>query len=280
LRSYTIRVRRLRPWWPDSRKEPSGKPGAVQGLVWTEASEIPKIQTKPLSESIYKLLKEQILTNRLLPSDPLPIESLAEKLGVSATPVREALAKLGTDGLVDQIPHKTARVATITEEEVTNVYEARKLVEPYACSVLAKQVAVSFALKDRVERLKQRILAVLGQLEKSPVSSGVYGEYMPIDIEIQDLMEGWVPNHLLRRFVRLMNDHSLRVRSFTEAVFPTDRHILQEISVEHLNIIEALLDGDPKRTIREASHHLSSAQKRTIEALDRIVTVRLAERRR
>ena len=79
---------------------------------------IQNIDTRTLREHTYRAIKDLILKNLLLPGHDIPIRKLAADLGVSETPVREALVMLKTEGLVDYEPHKKPQIANITEDDI------------------------------------------------------------------------------------------------------------------------------------------------------------------
>ena len=94
---------------------------------------------KSLSNLVYRDLKEKILKNQLLPGDKLIEIETASKLGVSRTPVREALKKLEEDGLVTSFPRKSFIVSKISVKEAKNLYIVRKSLEPLAVELLAEK---------------------------------------------------------------------------------------------------------------------------------------------
>ena len=94
---------------------------------------------KSLSNLVYRDLKDKILKNQLLPGDKLIEIEIASKLGVSRTPVREALKKLEEDGLVTSFPRKSFIVSKISVKEAKNLYIVRKSLEPLAVELLAEK---------------------------------------------------------------------------------------------------------------------------------------------
>ena len=94
---------------------------------------------KSLSNLVYRDLKDKILKNQLLPGDKLIEMEIASKLGVSRTPVREALKKLEEDGLVTSFPRKSFIVSKISVKEAKNLYIVRKSLEPLAVELLAEK---------------------------------------------------------------------------------------------------------------------------------------------
>jgi len=91
-----------------------------------------KLKVVSLQQIVYERIKKLILTNRLKPGKSLIIDQLTEELGVSHTPVREALAMLKLDGLVVTGYHHTPQVTDIEESDVREIYEVRMMLEGFA----------------------------------------------------------------------------------------------------------------------------------------------------
>jgi DNA-binding GntR family transcriptional regulator len=87
-----------------------------------------------MGHRVYAVLRERILDGELAPGARLHQEGLAEDLGVSRTPLREALGRLAADGLVDLLPNRGARVADVGPDDMHVAYEARLVVEPAAAA--------------------------------------------------------------------------------------------------------------------------------------------------
>ena len=89
----------------------------------------------PLREVVFNTLRQAILKGELKPGERLMEIALAEKLGVSRTPIREAMRKLELEGLVVMIPRRGAQVANITEKDLNDVLEVRITLENMAFSM-------------------------------------------------------------------------------------------------------------------------------------------------
>jgi DNA-binding GntR family transcriptional regulator len=91
-------------------------------------------ESQPLTRSEWadQQLRSAILRGELLPGEQVVISTLADQLGVSATPLREALRNLASEGLVELQPHGSARVATVNINEAVDLYEMRLALEPMA----------------------------------------------------------------------------------------------------------------------------------------------------
>src|SRR5512133_2497697 len=80
-------------------------------------------------ETVFQILKERIMRQELRAGDPLPEAALAESLGVSRTPVREAILQLQKEGLVEVIPNRGAYVTFITLRELKNIMQLLQILE-------------------------------------------------------------------------------------------------------------------------------------------------------
>ncbi|MDA8037679.1 MAG: GntR family transcriptional regulator [Actinomycetota bacterium] len=102
---------------------------------------------RTLAEKAFTSLHHAILTGAKKPGARLPIDEMAESLGMSAMPVREAVRRLGAMGLVENVPHKGARVTELSVDDLGEVYEARLVLEPLALY----RAATAFTAEDEAE---------------------------------------------------------------------------------------------------------------------------------
>jgi len=233
-----------------------------------------QVVTETLQEKVYVAIKDSIMRNDLLPGQPLSVDNLARDLGVSQTPVREALTRLSADGLVKRDRNKTARVTGITEDDVHQTYEVRKLLEPYAVSLVAKKVKRVPALRDKLRKIKRKIESIQEIVAKNSLSphSDHYKAYLEIDFQLQEVKEE-VENPLLKKLVILVGNHSLRIRSFSEVASGfSSSEIISNVCLEHLEIIEALLSADQDRATMAVIQHLTNAEVRAVQALREVFT--------
>lgn len=96
--------------------------------------------TRTSTERAVATLREQILDGTLLPGARLGEVEVSERLGVSRTPVREALGRLAAEGLVEIVPNRGARVATWSAREIEGIFELRALLEPQLTALAAANV--------------------------------------------------------------------------------------------------------------------------------------------
>jgi DNA-binding GntR family transcriptional regulator len=107
---------------------------------------------KPLREIVLEALREAIVSGVLEPGERLMEIQLAEEMGVSRTPVREAIRKLELEGFVVMIPRKGAYVAGVSHKDVQDVFEIRRALE-----VLAAGLAAEKATDEEIEQMERAL---------------------------------------------------------------------------------------------------------------------------
>jgi DNA-binding GntR family transcriptional regulator len=120
----------------------------------------------PLRDVVFNTLRDAILTGKLQPGERLMENQLAEKLGVSRTPIREALRMLELEHLVALTPRKGAQVLDMTEKDINNVLEIRGVLEGLATSVACRKMSPEqlVNLKEKEQKMEQAWLDA--ELEK------------------------------------------------------------------------------------------------------------------
>jgi DNA-binding GntR family transcriptional regulator len=230
---------------------------------------VERISRETLQEKVYESIKDSIVKNDLMPGDVLSIDALAEDLGVSPTPVREALAKLSAQGLVENARNKKARVAPISKEDILQTYEVRKLLEPYATEVAAEEVANDSKLRRELERLKNIALDIKEVADQGPLEDSQYEDYVEVDLGLEETIEMALGDTLLNKMLKQVRNHSLRIRSFTEA--SSDKNVPEVVMAnndEHIDIINQILEENLEKAGEAVREHLKSAERRTLKALE------------
>ncbi|NLG86579.1 MAG: GntR family transcriptional regulator, partial [Firmicutes bacterium] len=212
-----------------------------------------------LRERLYESLKEDILTNKFKPGEELQIEKLAEEFGVSSTPVREALVRLEGAGLVVLMPNRGAQVAPISLEDVKNVWEVRRLLEPHAAKVAAKQCEMA-----EINALYEKMLKIVN----GPVD---FATYINSDLEIHELMFKHLSNTLLREILDRVDQHLMRIRYLAESnANGFKREVVEQVTKEHLSILDALKKRDTQKAAAATLEHLINGETRTLKTLQQV----------
>ena len=147
----------------------------------------------PLRDVVFNTLRKAILKGDLKPGERLMEIALAEKLGVSRTPIREAIRKLELEGLVVMAPRKGAKVASITERDLNDVLEVRKGME-------------ELAIRLACERITPEQLDELDKVEKkfsNLIDSENLTELAEVDVEFHDIIYATTNN---KRLIQLLNN--------------------------------------------------------------------------
>ncbi len=231
-----------------------------------------QIRSETLSEEAYVVIRDSILRNELLPNTPVSVDSLAHDLGISPTPVRQALAKLTTDGLISYEPRKGVRVAELTERDVRETYAVRRLLEPYVSRLAANRTQADQTLRNTLEELATIARQIQEQVATvHGVEPDVFDSYTKIDLGLHELLLQAIDNSLLQTVFTLVGNHSVRIRSFVEASFKRSKHdAVAAMNDEHLAILEALLEGRTGDAEHLTVEHLTNAEERTVQALEEL----------
>ncbi len=199
-------------------------------------------------EQTYRLLKKKILNGHFPPEERLVEESLAGLLGVSRTPVREALHKLELEGLVRQKGARGFCVPEKTAEEMSELFEIRAVLEGYALSCLCRTIS-----GDDVRRLSECIArAERGVLENK------LDLVFENNTEFHDLIYQLVGKKRPRLFnlIEDMRDYILRYRKNTLGTFRAAKRSI----LGHKKILLALDLKDPALCEQVMRAHISEAE--------------------
>ena len=198
---------------------------------------------RTLAERAFATLHEAIVTGVLPPGERLPIEELAEILEMSPMPIREALRLLDSVGLVENIPHRGARVTELSIDDLREVYEARLALEPLAVRHTAEKFTDADAdlaaerLEAHVKAYRQRDLGV------------VWSTHTAFHFALYDAGK----SRWMRRLIHPLWETSERYRF---AMLPV-RLNLEQRRLEHERILQACIDHDGDRAAVELHNHLA-----------------------
>ncbi len=210
---------------------------------------------KPLREIVFEHLREAILTGKLEPGQRLMEVQLAEQLGVSRTPVREAIRKLELEALVVMIPRKGAYVADVSLKDIIEVLEIRAALEGLAASLAAERMS-----DDDLERLEVISYEFNASLESDNVE-----DMVEKDVAFHDLIFQSTNNQKLVQINNSLREQVYRFRVTYLSDVDTSKKLVQE----HEQIIDALLKRDSKLAMEHAMDHIENAENFIIEKFRR-----------
>lgn len=203
---------------------------------------------KDKKQQAYAVIKQKIISGELAPAADLSEEELIRELGISRTPIREAIQKLSEEGFVSIYPRKGTIVSEITLDTIRWIYEARKLNEPYMTAGACGKLSEDWLLKMRREFEEIHQAADANARE-------VRQRYVALDREFHEAILDTCPNVFLRNFMKNINDHSHRLRIKTGGA---NREYKPAVEA-HLAIVDALLAGNPAKTEEAAREHIAQA---------------------
>lgn len=204
------------------------------------------------SDRAYRTLREAILDGELAAGTVLGEVEWATRLGVSRTPLREALSRLVADGLVSGSAGRGLEVTEFSTDHIAELYELREALEEHAAKVAAvkRDPAVFVALKDRFEHASELLEAG---------TEGIH-QYYAVIADFDDAIDATIDNVYLSSALRNVRTHSARVRRLAA----TDPARLRKAAEEHLLICEAIIDGDVALARHATSIHLHMSLKNAL----------------
>ena len=212
----------------------------------------------PLREVVFNTLRDAILKGELDPGEHLMEVQLANRLGVSRTPIREAIRQLETEGLVVMTPRKGAVVAEITQKDLTDVLEVRKALEE-----LAVELACSKITAEEVEKLKEcddRFCKAQDKNELTVIAD--------MDEQFHDVIYEATGN---KRLIQLLNNLRQQMYRYRLEYIKDDKQwdVLRE---EHKRLVKAIEEKDIATAKAVTGHHIDN-QEQTISARIQKATV-------
>ncbi|MHB1126042.1 MAG: GntR family transcriptional regulator [Bacillota bacterium] len=208
---------------------------------------------KPLREIVFETLREAIINGRLKPSERLMEVQVAEELGVSRTPVREAIRKLELEGFVVMIPRKGAYVAGISTKDYAEVFEIRAALESLAAGLAAERIT-----EDELEELERLLVQLAECAENNDVTA-----LIQVDTDFHDVLYKASRNERLVQIVSNLREQIQRFRS-TSLAYPGR---IRETLEEHKKLVEAISERNATLAQSLAQEHIENAEDSLLEAV-------------
>ena len=217
-----------------------------------------------LRDGVLDRLVEMLLSDALAPGANLNIERLALELGVSPTPVREALAQLEHTGLVSRVALRGYRVsAPLTLNEIGQLNDARMIVELGALDIALQRPDT---LKPLLEAAQKKHLEVVAAIGDSPTPEqkaervAAYRRFYDADWAFHLAIMQHANNRYILQMADVLGSHIHRLRQSVELGLRD----MNEATQEHGRVLRALQDGDPDMTMRAMREHLAAVRSRSL----------------
>lgn len=207
----------------------------------------------PLRDVVFKTLRRAILTGELKPGERLMEIHLADKLGVSRTPIREAIRKLELEGLVVMVPRRGAQVAHITSKGMSEVLEVRLALE---------ELAVGLACDRITDEEIDRLLVACTAFEKA-VETGDISKITNADVAFHDIIEEASHNARLSQIISNLAEQMYRYR----VEYIKDNTGWTTLISEHRMITDAIVKRDPSLATQAMHVHIKNQENTILRLL-------------
>ena len=215
---------------------------------------------KPLKEEVYDALHRQIIAGKYKPGDWLRQDDIASQMGVSMTPVREALDLLVSTGLAERVPYRGVRVREMSAKDIADAYGLRLVLE-----TLAAREAASHITAEQISRLEEIVDEVRKhiKLNEMPIERQLSGEFHSVIAEasgsdllvkLYSIVANAFPDWLL--YEAVYRDPELLTGTFSQTY--------NELKA----ILDALKKGDAEQAAQKTREHVLDSGKWLIEYLD------------
>ncbi len=213
------------------------------------------VEDKNLTQMAYRNIKEMMLSYDLIPGQRLIFVDLARRLGVSRTPVNNALGILANEGFLDFVPNHGYTVHQITAGEASDLYELREIIE-----LGAIEKAVRMVTREKLDHLRMRKTLY----EKSVIENVNRGRFT-LDQEFHAAYVSMTGNPYLTDYFREIYQR-IFLRHRVEGL-PAGR--AKEVVLEHEDIFNAIRQKDVKRARRLIKQHIRTGKEYIFSAISR-----------
>ena len=209
----------------------------------------------PLRDEVFNTLREKILKGVYKPGERLMEIHLADQLGVSRTPIREAIRMLEIEGLVKMVPRKGAQVAKISKEDLQDVLEVRK-----ALDTLSVKLACERITEDEIKLLNN----AEREFEKALASKDVR-EIAEADVAFHDVIHSATKNGRLKSMISNLAERIYRYR-FEYIKQQSDGG--KTLMLEHREIMRCIESRDVESAVKATEIHIDNQEISISEQLD------------
>ncbi len=199
---------------------------------------MPKLPREKLSNLAYQALKEMIANHRFQPGTRLNVESLAKEMGVSRTPVWEAVGRLEQEGLVKNIPNRGVFMDELTPQQALQLYEVREMLEGMAARLAASNISAT-----GIKRMERNL-----ESQAKVVRKGDLVGYSQLDFEFHAVVYEACGNPYLQELLETIKN---KMRPLTTHM----AHILPTLYDDHTKLLAALKAGDPEKAENAFRQH-------------------------
>lgn len=218
---------------------------------------------KPLREVVSEALRQAIQEGVLKPGERLMEIQLADELGVSRTPIREAIRKLELEGFVVMIPRRGTYVADISLKDISQVFEIRSALEELAAGLAAERIT-----GEEVETLERMVVEIGDYIEEKDME-----KIVTADVQFHDVLYKASRNIRLAEIINNLREQILRFRS----VSMNQPGRLDKTWEEHRQLVEAIASHNAAQARKIARLHMEHSEQALLSGMKDEKTARSIE---
>ena len=223
---------------------------------------LPRIKTRKISETAYEILRERIVSKEFAPGQRLDLDAIGQKLGISRTPIKEALARLEMEGLVSIVPRSGTYVTNPDAGEIGESFDVRRALEVYAV-----ELAVQRASDEAIEELGA-IVRELGELAAEEDRDAIYPHYLALDHQFHRHLVALSGNQRLCKAHERENVHAQMAR----IRYRRSERELDLAQEEHERLMAAMKTRDVQTAKAEMGAHLVRAKRSLLADMGKTVS--------
>lgn len=201
-----------------------------------------QINTESIAVQAYTILKNQIIDGDYLPGDKISEQSVADRLQISRSPVREAIRRLANEGLIDYFPNRGAFVRVYSSKDISDCFEMRLLLERYAIFHISPELREA-----HIDGLRALQLEIMN-IDKA--------RYADLDAKLHESVVALCGNDILLTHYRLLYSQILTFREISLV----DEEMNALATRSHVALLKAVINGKDERAVEIITKHLTESE--------------------
>jgi DNA-binding GntR family transcriptional regulator len=211
-----------------------------------------------IKQHVYRIIRGRLESGTLRPGVRLSDDALAREIGVSRSPVREAIGQLTTEGLVEYRPRRGCFVRIPGRDEMQELYEARMALESFAAGKAAGQASkADLVLQQELVRNMRDVVYLCRDMPNQTADKALTDRFLAIDLEFHTHILEMAGN---KRILAMVRDCKILTRIFGHVPVTHDLHLLAWDYRNHWAITRAIAQGQAEFASRLMTRHIRQAQ--------------------